>query len=372
MRTSVQRLSVPENKRLLVTSDIHGHKSLFLRLLEKANYAPTDDILILVGDLLEKGPDSLSTLRLIMRLCKEGAVYPLIGNVDDVRLSMLLSQERENQRAFVKYALEGRARRGSSLLYEMCQEVGVSLGETRATDKLFSLLRAHFAPEISFLQSLPTILETENLIFVHGGIPHERTNELEGMDRLPFLKWDHFLTDGLSFRKYVVVGHWPVALYSEHIPCYNPLVKQAQHIISIDGGCGVKSAGQLNLLILPGGDVRKLSFVSCDELPRITALEAQTGSAEAHLIKWGDNSVELLERGKEFSRILHHGQPMTVPTEYLYETENGLACGDVSDSVLSVRPGEQLGLITALSCGCYVKQNGIHGWYYGKYQKNQA
>ena len=55
-------LSLPEGRRIIAVSDIHGHLSLLKALLEKIRYKPGDDLLFLVGDTVEKGPDSLGTL----------------------------------------------------------------------------------------------------------------------------------------------------------------------------------------------------------------------------------------------------------------------------------------------------------------------
>jgi protein phosphatase len=73
-----RKLEIPENKRVLVVSDIHGQDTLFGELLGKASYTP-DDVLIILGDIIEKGKESLKTLRRIMELYKNGNVLPLIG-----------------------------------------------------------------------------------------------------------------------------------------------------------------------------------------------------------------------------------------------------------------------------------------------------
>jgi len=73
-------------RRILAVSDIHGNLPFFQHLLEKVSFSP-DDILVLVGDMLEKGPDSLGLLRYIVQLCKTHTVYPLCGNCDGLVLN---------------------------------------------------------------------------------------------------------------------------------------------------------------------------------------------------------------------------------------------------------------------------------------------
>ncbi|MBR6570596.1 MAG: serine/threonine protein phosphatase, partial [Clostridia bacterium] len=122
------------------------------------------------------------------------------------------------------------------------------------------------------------------------------------------MKWDHFYEDGLSFDKYVVVGHWPTTLYSKGMPMYNPLIDHNRHIICLDGGCGVKDEGQLNLLIYPDWRSDECELHTWTDLPVITALNAQNASTDFDYIRWGDHEVELLEQGTELSRISHHGR----------------------------------------------------------------
>ena len=73
-------------RRILAVSDIHGNLPFFQHLLEKVSFSP-DDILVLVGDMLEKGPDSLGLLHYIVQLCKTHTVYPLCGNCDGLVLN---------------------------------------------------------------------------------------------------------------------------------------------------------------------------------------------------------------------------------------------------------------------------------------------
>ena len=50
-------------------------------------------MLIILGDMIEKGPESLETIRYIMQLCEKHTVYPMMGNVDLWRIEMLLAED---------------------------------------------------------------------------------------------------------------------------------------------------------------------------------------------------------------------------------------------------------------------------------------
>ena len=68
-------------KRILVISDIHGELKLFDSLLEKVKYDADEDQLILVGDYVDRGPDSKGVLNRVSELKRNGAVV-LRGNHD--------------------------------------------------------------------------------------------------------------------------------------------------------------------------------------------------------------------------------------------------------------------------------------------------
>lgn len=81
---TVIRPDIAPGRRVLAISDIHGNLPFLKGVLAKAGYAAGKDVLVLVGDLLEKGQESLATLRYIMELSRHGTVYALCGNCDHI------------------------------------------------------------------------------------------------------------------------------------------------------------------------------------------------------------------------------------------------------------------------------------------------
>ena len=366
MKTIILTLSFPPDKRILIVSDLHAHKEGFVRLLENARFSK-DDILVIVGDILEKGTESLSLLRHIMRLSKTHTVYTLMGNVDYWRLVGLLSDDVKTQKDFVSTSAAYVKWWDACILSEMLSEIGLSLTEDLDTEAVFPILRAHFKEEIDFLSSLPAILETDNMIFVHGGIPHENVTEFENEERHRFLKWDHFLSAGLSFSKYVVVGHWPVTLYSKSYPCANPIIDKQRRILSIDGGCGVKKEGQINLIIMKNADSEDFSFMTWDGLKTVTALDHQAESESFGYIRWGDCEVDVVSVNGDTARVFHHGKEMEIPSDCLYKKDDGWYSNEITDYCLPVSPGDTLSVIKETPRGLYAKKDGVTGWYEGRY-----
>lgn len=65
MNTVIQKIQPKPGQRIIAMSDIHGHPDYMLQLLRKLHYGG-DDILVIAGDLVDKGPDSLQAVRYIM------------------------------------------------------------------------------------------------------------------------------------------------------------------------------------------------------------------------------------------------------------------------------------------------------------------
>lgn len=367
MKMKIDRLTLPAGRRILATSDIHGQLGHLKSALENVHFSK-DDILFIVGDLIEKGPDSLGTLRYVMQLCEAYTVYPLIGNVDAYQLKMIDRWNVEEAYGHIKH----RQRRwGSCLLSEMCNELGIRVRSPLDLLAARPKIQAGFQKELDFLRSLPTAVETQHLIFVHGGLPSDDLSSLEGTDAHPYLKNDAFMEKGLRFSKYVIVGHWPVMLYNGRIDCANPIVNREQRIISIDGGCSLKRTGQLNLFIIPSEGSEDFSFVHFDGFPVRTALDPQEASENPFCILYTDNAIRLLERGEDFSLVEHRGtgRRLWVMNSDLHGKGKFMRCEDCTDYCLPVRPGDQLAVVLETTRGFLVKKDGVSGWYRGRLNK---
>lgn len=63
-RSNIAYQQIPRDpeRRYLVLGDLHGRYATMTTLLEKAGYAPDQDILLSVGDLIDRGPRSVETV----------------------------------------------------------------------------------------------------------------------------------------------------------------------------------------------------------------------------------------------------------------------------------------------------------------------
>lgn len=83
--------------RFLVMGDIHGCLDEFNKLVDKMEYQPDRDRLVLLGDLTDKGPDSLG----VVRRARELGAMCIRGNHDDkvIRIASYLRSHGGAQQA---------------------------------------------------------------------------------------------------------------------------------------------------------------------------------------------------------------------------------------------------------------------------------
>ena len=358
---AVARPKLNYDARIIVISDIHGNLAYLRGLTDKLRLR-SDDQLILLGDLVEKGPESLETLRYVMALRERCRVYPVLGNCDFWHL-WVDGMDPAGDESTLRHLLGQKSSGRRGLILDMCAQTGVDLREDTDLKALKSLLRERFHPEFDLLRSMPYALETDRYIFVHGGIPKGETLESAGPWRC--MKLDNFYAERQHFKKWVVAGHTPVCLYGRNTISAVPIVDKNCRIISIDGGCVLKDDGQLNALIIRRG---KFSWTWYDAFPAARALTPQKKSARCAYIRWGDNRVTPVELGREWCRIRHDrtGYDMDVPTDFLYENNGQLLVNDVTDYRPPVAPGDVLSVVRVTDRGTWIKKDGVSGWYDGK------
>jgi len=201
--------------RHIAIGDIHGCALEFEKLLEKLSPEPSDRI-VLLGDLVNKGPDP-SRVFALARAC--GAIC-LLGN-HEYRLR------------------EYRHKRDLSVLK---REDLPTLGKLSAQDwdTIEGMQLTHYAAEL-------------DTIFVHGGfLPHQNWREqpaevvtrIQVIDRQGRPRKRSECDNGILWAErwagpsYVVYGHTP-----------REEVFQTEHSICLDTGCVL--GGKLTALVLP-------------------------------------------------------------------------------------------------------------------------
>lgn len=361
-KVKIQRLDLPKGRRTLVISDIHGNLPLLKGLLSKVGFG-REDVLIVLGDILERSVTSVETLQYVINLSKNYTVYTILGNCDNITPAFVRNREDIPPEFYPRWF----SRLGERCaLVRMAHLAGVPIEDPSDYPAARKAIAETFDQEIAFLESLPHILINDDYLFVHGGVPRE--DHLEELDAFGVMKNDDFRGQGLSFRRWVVVGHWPVTLYRPDIPSAAPILDYDRHIASIDGGCTLKWDGQLNALILPREPGGAFTWEAYDGFPVFTALDGQEPSVGSVNIRWSEHEITVLERGPELCRCRHDktGRELDILTEYIFTSGGRTICEDSTDYRLPVSPGDRLSVVRRLSDRALCKKDGATGWYFGR------
>jgi serine/threonine protein phosphatase 1 len=148
--------------------DVHGCREQLDSLLQTmAGEAPAGSCLTFLGDLIDRGPDSLGCLRLAARPAGElgfGECHVLFGNHETMMLRAMDTQDDEQLDAFRLWTDNGGWAAMES--FGMVEEEYDELGGL----KLAEPLRASLGEAATLLDRLETHRRTGNLLFVHAGV----------------------------------------------------------------------------------------------------------------------------------------------------------------------------------------------------------
>lgn len=195
--------SIAAGQRVYAIGDVHGRLDLFDALLAQieADHAAREPAvlrLILLGDLVDRGPDSAGVIERAFGLWRgDGDVRMLLGNHEEVFARVLAGDEK---------ALRFFCRIGGR---ETILSYGIAEGDYLAMD--YPELMAAFQSRVpehhrDFLTRFEDIIEIDDYVFVHAGIrPGVALSDQTHAD----LRWirDIFLEHNAPFERIVVHGH---------------------------------------------------------------------------------------------------------------------------------------------------------------------
>lgn len=366
----IKRLQIVNGRRVICISDVHGHLKYLDELLKKVHFS-ADDILIIIGDVIESGEASLKALQRVMELEKAGNCNMLAGNWDYYMHIWLMSDDPIENNSLLRRSIELRDYYSSSTFSDMCAEMGIELTLESDMRVILPMVRERFADEIAFMGDLPIMLDCGEFVCVHGGVASLDEAEILKNDPYDMLKNDAFAEQGHRFGRWMITGHWPVANYDREIARFSPHIFPESKIAAIDGGCGKQEAAQLNALIMYAGKPGEFSWEYVDDFPRVIALEAQEASENPLHTVWGTRFIDVIEKSGGWAKIYHHatGRVLEVPEQRLWMQNGKEVLGDYTDYALPVEAGDELSVIFKTDRGICCKKDGVSGWYYGKYEK---
>lgn len=236
-RRKAEDARIPDHQRIYAIGDIHGRLDLFDALLDRIEAddrarGEADTQIILLGDLVDRGPDSAGVVARAMQLRDSGRKARfLIGNHEEVFLRAARGDAKT-----IKFLIRigGRSTLAS---------YGVTDDEYNELDydDLAAVLAERVpAAHLDFLESFEDMVEVGDYVFVHAGI----RPGVELADQKPSdLRWirDEFLCHRGSHGRVIVHGH-----------SITEDVDQQPNRIGID--TGAYATGRLTAIGLEGTD----------------------------------------------------------------------------------------------------------------------
>ena len=198
---------VPAGFRLYAIGDVHGRDDLLAALFaridgHKAQFPVARPIEIVIGDCIDRGPDSRGVIQRLIDRAAATDLVPLLGNHED----MLLRSLRDAGEFDYWLTLGGiQTLRSYGILGEQEQA-----DPQRSIEQMRRKLIAHFPPEhFTFLSSWQDCFAIGGYFFAHAGVRPGTPLSRQTRQDLLWLR-EEFLSSDADFGAVVVHGHTPV------------------------------------------------------------------------------------------------------------------------------------------------------------------
>lgn len=362
MYAQVKYAALGGYNRVIAVSDMHAHPEVFSAVLERIGFCG-QDALVLLGDFVNRGDQSLEMLHQVMALSRQDNVYVSIGNNDD-RLLDWMDSLANNQNI-----LEGLRTGWPTIHLEMAKALSLPYETVEDVERIRLAIREHYSEEITFLRNLPHIIDSDIATFVHAGL---QPGDLQKQDKQFCLTVSSFDKQTHRFDKPLIVGHWPACNYRKRIIDANVHVNPQTNVISMDGGLGVNHFGQLNYCIIHPA-TGKIEWGYCDNHPKISALDDQAESEDYLTVNFPDTKLVVEKQtDKEAQCYLPAAdRRITFPLQKIYCYKGEYHCFNFTTYCLPVTAGETLSLCQVLDNGILAAKGGMVGIYHGRYQRIQ-
>ena len=205
--------------RLIAIGDIHGCTKTFRKLVLEKLHLSKEDTLYLIGDYINKGPDSKGVLDFIFELRKLGfTIKCLRGNHE-------------------QYLIDG--------LNSPWEEETFKLRGGKETLESFDVKSIEKIPQVylDFILALPFYFELEKCLLVHAGLDFALDDPY--IDSFSMLNIREMIIDpAKTGGRKIIHGHVPIPIETIE----KSLLEKNSHI-SIDGGCVYRHLPNMSNLV---------------------------------------------------------------------------------------------------------------------------
>ncbi len=267
-------------QRTYAIGDIHGHLDRLREVHEwiEQDRDRADDVVVHVGDLTDRGPDSAGVLQFLMDGIAAGQPWVVIRGNHDRMMGLYLEEKQQNDPrlrpdySWLHHRLGGLTTLASYGVLPM-QETDqkrprgahwlrgrggtvTSLGIDQGSDAdlVFHARARDMVPVAhrEFLAGLDTVYRTDDAVFVHAGIKPGVAIEGQDEDDLIWIR-EPFLSDERDHGPLIIHGHTPIDA---------PL--HYGNRVNIDSG--VAFGGPLTVVVVEGREVWNLTAAGREPL----------------------------------------------------------------------------------------------------------
>lgn len=244
--------AVPHGERIYAVGDIHGRLDLFEPLIDAIeaddrDAAPARTRVVLLGDLIDRGPESAGVVSRARAWAAERDLVLLAGNHEEMFLDSF------DDKAILRHFLRHGGRQ-TIMSYGVAKDVYLEA----SLEDLQALMAAQVpAEDRRFLEAARDFLVVGDYVFVHAGIAPKVAIEDQSPHHLRWIR-DSFLDHDEPHERFVVHGH-----------TITDGIDDRHNRIGID--TGAYQSGRLTALVLEGTARRTIQAVDVDGVIGIEA-----------------------------------------------------------------------------------------------------
>ena len=182
--------------RIMAVGDVHGQYQKLKTLMRRVRFDPAQDILVFLGDLIDRGPESLECFDYVMHLQKQHpeSVVCLMGNHEREMLDYYDALAKTKDELDVRLL----NRTSQWLVY----------GGDKTLPQLQKLGAKALRHRLDYARNLPLYYRVGNYYFCHAGVDPDVPLDQQQEKDLIWIR-DKFY-NGYRGKETVVVGHTPI------------------------------------------------------------------------------------------------------------------------------------------------------------------
>ncbi|SEM06920.1 metallophosphoesterase family protein [Paenibacillus sp. OK003] len=225
-------------KRTIMISDIHGCIDQLDQILQLTEYNSTKDKLILLGDYVDRGPNSKEVVDKVIQLVMNHNAIALRGNHDQRLVDLINSDSVTVRSKFLEHG-------GKQTLQSYCDINNEEISD-EILNQAIEFIKTHYYHHIDYISKLPFYHEDKDHIYVHAGLnPNFIDWKNQPEHDFMFIR-DEFIRARFDLNKKIIFGH------TKTIDIHGTSdIWFSDDKIGIDGGCAYGM--QLNCLIFQEG-----------------------------------------------------------------------------------------------------------------------